>query len=195
MPFSLNRRINKIQMLIPDKQTNYNHIYNIIFTAWPKKDFQTEDQVINLVNKKISYTIFHVKKGNNLENLQIEFEKFKCSDCCSKDPILFYFDCWIYKFNELLGFNLLEFNLFDLYKNKVNNTYIIVDNPKEQKLVLTQFIECFSNLLINDMMIENEKLWIKLKKPIPKQWIQNHENHIPNHEKPNIFNCICRFFG
>ena len=131
----------KIQILLPIKQNNYNYVFNIIFTAWPKKDFQTEDQVRNLVKKKISYIVFHLKKGNNLENLQIEFEKFKCSDC-GKDPILFYFDCWIYKFNELLDFNLLE-----LYVNREDGNYFIIVEAKEQKRFLLQFIECILDII------------------------------------------------
>lgn len=150
-----------------------------------EKDFKTENQVRNLIKKKISYIVFHLKKGNNLENLQIEFEKFKCSDY-DKDPILLYFDCWIYKFNELLDFNLLE-----LYVNREDGNYFIIVEAKEQKRFLLQFIECILDLMANDTLIENEKRWIKLKKPIrnyEKQWIQKYE-------KPNIFNCICQIFG
>ena len=87
-------------------------------------------------------------------------------------------NCWIYKFNELLDFNLLE-----LYVNREDGNYFIIVEAKEQKRFLLQFIECILDLMANDTLIENEKRWIKLKKPIR------------NYEKPNIFNCICRFFG
>ncbi len=91
MPFSLNNIIHRIQSIMPERESNYNRVFNIIFTAWQKKDFQTDR---NLVKEKISDIMFHLKKGNNLKNLQIELEKFKCSDY-DKDPVIFYFDCWI----------------------------------------------------------------------------------------------------
>jgi hypothetical protein len=197
MPFSLNNIINRIQKIMPERESNYNCVFNIIFTAWQKKDFQTDR---NLVKEKISDIMFCLKKGNNLKNLQIELEKFKCSDY-DKDPVIFYFDCWIYTFNELMDFNLLE-----LYGNGnyfIVDKYLIVDNPKEQKLVLVQFIECVLDLMANDMSIENEKIWIKIQKPqkrekkskqkSKKSKYENISEKIP--EKKNIFNSICRRFS
>ena len=182
MPFSLNNRINRIQTIMPERESNYNSVFNIIFTAWQKKDFQTDSI---LVKRKISDIIFHLKKGNNVKTLQIELEKFKLSDY---DKVIFFFDCWIFKFNDLLDFNLLE--LFG------NDNYFIVDNPKEQKQFLVQFIECVLDLMANEMSIDNEKIWIKIQKPQKppkKSKYENISEKIP--EKKNIFNSICRMFS
>ena len=193
MNFSLNNRINRIQTIILERESNYNRVFNILLHLSPtlsadlsdnharfqsqrdiikckgvKEDFQTDSI---LVKRKISDIIFRLKKGNNVKTLQIELEKFKCSDY---DKVIFFFDCWIFKFNELM-----DFNLFELFGN---DKYFIVDNPKEQKQFLVQFIECVLDLMANDMSIENEKMWIKIQKPIR------------NSEKPNIFNSICRIF-
>ena len=60
---------------------------------------------------------------------------------------IYFFDCWIFKFNELM-----DFNLFELFGN---DNYFIVDNPKEQKQFLVQFIECVLDLMANEMSIDN----------------------------------------